>query len=369
MSRILGACHTEQKTKIIAKFKSDLNSATDADPNLKAFVFFTNINLTNGEKESLVLSATDKGLQHCEIIDRERIRIALDSVDGFCIRFQFLAIPMSEAEQASFFSRWGDDIQSFISSGFQKIEGTLKRVLFLQEANDPLSQLVFSFEMDKKYTAEEIGHFRLFCYLTLKEPKHDVLSLLFGASDKSNRMRADLVSTEKVQKSGIKHGISTGQWDQHINREMAEKTDDEETEKWTMVSCGSGIGRDSLEFLAISYSKDFFIRFYPVFTLRDLDESMFLPIINKSFAEKIKAIHIYSNGYKLQEIDSSNMTIDSSGFEPNIPARFDEEELKDQWVRIRPKHASNFRMSFFEHTPKRMFLPVEVQNSLEERQN
>lgn len=70
------------------------------------FVFFTNVSLTAGEKDGLVQGAKDKGLAHAEVFDRERIRIALDSADGFSLRFQYLGIPLSEAEQATFFARW-----------------------------------------------------------------------------------------------------------------------------------------------------------------------------------------------------------------------------------------------------------------------
>jgi hypothetical protein len=40
---------------------------------------------------------------------------------------------------------------------------------------------------------------------------------------------------------------------------------------------------------------------------------MFLPILNKSLAEKVKAIHIYANGYKLQERDQTVFNIDTDG--------------------------------------------------------
>lgn len=120
----------EQKKIIKKKFSDDLESAISADKNLTAFVFFTNINLTIGEKDALIEQAKKKGVVFCDVLDRERIRITLDSPDGFYIRFQYLNITLSAEEQASFFSRWGDDIQSIISSGFQKVEGTLNRVLF-----------------------------------------------------------------------------------------------------------------------------------------------------------------------------------------------------------------------------------------------
>ena len=157
-----------KKRLLIKKFIDDLESAISADIVPKVFIFFTNINLTLKEKENLIAKVKKKNLLLCEIMDREMLRIALDNSDSLSIRFQYLNIPLSEAEQASFFAKWGDDIQSVISTGFQKIEGTLKRVLFLQEANDPILSLTISFELHKMYSAEEIGHFRVFCYLTLK---------------------------------------------------------------------------------------------------------------------------------------------------------------------------------------------------------
>ena len=95
---------------------------------------------------------------------------------------------------------------------------------------------------------------------------------------------------------------------------------------------------------------------------------MFLPIANKSLAEKVKAIHIYSNGYKIQEIGPEGLKIDEGEFDPSIPVEFTPQELEDPWVRIRPSEMSSaFHIRFFEQTPKRMFVPDQVQNSLEGR--
>lgn len=240
----------------------------------------------------------------------------------------------------------------------------------MQESSDPITSLTVSFELKKKYSGDEIGHFRAFCYLTLKEPKHKILSVLFGASDKSNRMRSDNGANFSSQQSGIKHGIGSGQWEQHINFENGDdesSEQDEEIEKWSQVGAGSSIGRDEIEFLPISYSKSNFIRFFPVISLRDLDDAMFLPFVNQSFAKKIKAIHIYSNGYKLQEIAESDISIDTTDIDPSFPPLFDDSELSDQWVRIRPKDSSTYHMRFFERTPKRLFVSSQVENSLENR--
>jgi hypothetical protein len=124
---------------------------------------------------------------------------------------------------------------------------------------------------------------------------------------------------------------------------------------------------DSVELLKRSYSQDRLIRFFPVLSLRDIDEAMFLPILNKSLSEKICAIHIYSNGYKLQEIQKKDFYVDTESFDPDIPVEYNEDELSDTWVRIRHNNSSSFHMRFFEETPKRMFVSSQTPDSLESR--
>jgi hypothetical protein len=179
----------EHKKRVREKFIEDYQSALAAEAKPDVFVFFTNVNLTVGEKDALIADAKAAGIASAEIFDRERIRIALDEPDGFAIRYQFLKLPLSDAEQASFFAKWGDDIQSVISSGFQRVEQTLERIMFLQEAYDVLSSLNLIFELDRVYDADEIGHFRAFCRAQLVEPRHRIFGLLFGSADNSMRMR------------------------------------------------------------------------------------------------------------------------------------------------------------------------------------
>lgn len=360
----------EQKKTINNKFKDDLASVLDAAKKPEIFIFLTNINLTIGEKDRLVSKAKKAGLSYCEILDRERLRIALDSPDGFSIRFQYLGISLSEAEQSSFFAKWGDDIQSVISTGFQRLEDTLNRVLFLQEASSAMTNLTLRFKLDKKYPAEEIGHFRLFCLMFLIEPKHNIQSILFGASDKSKRMRNDADTNFTEQKPGIKYGIGGGQWEQHISFDDPAKHNPESKDeilKYKQMGSSSRVGMDSVDALSISYSISSFIRYSPYLSLCDIDNAMFLPVLNKSLAEKVNSIHIYSSGYKLQETQKAAFHVDTTCFSPEIPVEFNDEELSDPWARIRPTDESAFHMRFFEETPKRMFVSNQIQNDLEER--
>jgi hypothetical protein len=95
----------------------------------------------------------------------------------------------------------------------------------------------------------------------------------------------------------------------------------------------------------------------------DIDECMFLFWINRSLAEKVNAIHIYANEYKLTDIGRDGFHIDDSSFEPGVPYLFSAQELADPWVRLRPKVSSALHIRFSDQTPKRFFHAVEVPDS------
>ena len=354
----------EQKKKIAKKFNDDLTRALEENDKLPVFVFMTNVNLTLGEKSTHIKTAKSSGLKHCEIFDRERLRIALDSPDGFSTRFQYLNIPLSEEEQASFFARWGDDIQSVISTGFERVSSTLNRVLFLQELQNPLTYLHVSFQLDKEYDANEIGHFRLFCHFGLVEPQNNINSILFGSSDKSSRMRqTDEPFTQ--QEPGILNGISGGRW-----HGVLDPGDHCSEEKLKRIGASSSVGKSRVEFITTAYGIGSFFRLPAELTLRNLDEASFAFHCNHSLATKISSIHIYSNGYKLRELGDSEISIQAVGAGLELPVEFSVDELKDPWVWILPDElASCYHLNFFDSTPSRTSLPEPVRDSLKDSEN
>jgi len=202
----------EHRRRATVKFEEDLDAAIAAEPQLKVFVFFTNVNLRLSEKSERENSARRRGITQCEIIDRERIRIALDSPDGLAARYQYLGISLSDAEQASFFAKWGDDIQGVVSEGFGKLERTLNRLQFLAETNLPLSHFTVLLQLDREYAGGEIGHFRAFCSLEIVEPRDRVVGLLFGSTDNPNRMNATVVSELNLALGGIQNAMCGRQW-------------------------------------------------------------------------------------------------------------------------------------------------------------
>ena len=218
------------------------------------------------------------------------------------------------------------------------------------------------FELDQTYRAEDIGHFRAFCSMYLREPKLNILSILFGSSDKANRMRTDIPVSERDMRPGIKFGISGGQWEQHLDGPS--DTTSVSADKYRAAAWSSSVGTDEVRFISAQYNADALIRFTPVLSLRDIDEAMFLPILNRSLAHKLRYIHVFANEYKLLEVSRDDFSIDESPFDPNVPVEFSPLELTDQWVRIRPIKSSAFRFSFSDETPQRTFSPRQTQNSL-----
>ena len=72
--------------EIRGKYESDLNSAIIKEPNLSAFIFFTNIDLSPSQQQELLQYAYKKNVNHVDIYWRERIRILLDSPEGYATR-------------------------------------------------------------------------------------------------------------------------------------------------------------------------------------------------------------------------------------------------------------------------------------------
>ena len=344
-----------QKTQIKNKFKSDFTDAKEEYKDLKVFVFFTNILFTTGEKEKLEEYAKDKGITHCDIYDRERIRIALDSLDGLAARYQYLGLKLSDAEQQAFFNRWGDDIQTMISNRFSDVDTKLNRILFLEESKTPLVYFSIGFELKRKYTAEEFGNYRVFCSLMMIEPKLEIAGFTFGSSDASLESKN---SACLKKGGGIKNSINTWQWIETTN---------EENINLELERNGYGIGVAELGGLFITYKTGSFIRLRPTISMIDLNSATFVIFCNKKFAEKIKTIRFYSNDYFLHEID--DLKIDESEFDPDLPIRFVEEDLSDKWVRITRANDFGvaFHLDFFRFTPKRLYAPNVVYETKTER--
>lgn len=147
----------EDKNWAVTKFKTDVDGALEKNPNLEGFVFFTNIDLTPSEVDGLLKYAADKGLSQVEVFYRERLRVLLDSIEGFGYRLQYLDIEMSKEEQVAFFER----SHSRFASQFEAVDKKLERIDFFNECSKEVFSASLIVEFDKMYTPYDLGHFRV----------------------------------------------------------------------------------------------------------------------------------------------------------------------------------------------------------------
>ena len=161
------------KSWVREKFRTDLTAALQENPQLKSFVFFTNIDLRPSELRDLQDFASSSGILECEIFYRERIRILLDSPSGLGFRFQYLSIHLSDAEQVAFFERYGLQLEQLLLKKFDQVGKKLERIEFLHDCNKPLTGIEIIVELRRHFTPNELGHFRVLIEildLTVGEP-------------------------------------------------------------------------------------------------------------------------------------------------------------------------------------------------------
>lgn len=362
------------KKQIKAKYKTDARSAAAQNPRPSMFVFFTNISLTLGEKLALQAECAAAGIAASEIFDRDRMRVLLDSPDGLGIRYRYLQIPLSDAEQAAFFSRWGDEIQRVIGSRFSAVESSLARIQFLYEAESPLDYFEVAAELDREYSAAEIGHFRLVCALHVKEPKNDIFGVTFGSTDNPGRQDAKKPADIVPSAGGIGHGMCGGAWvvghrqgEKPTKSKLKKQKEKSESKlpRWKLRSFTS-VGREKVRLLPIDFGfEGGLMRLPPYLSLRDMDGCSFALFVNRSLAEKIKVIHVSGNEYKLAEFSGKQIRLDQPIDATFFPYSFTDHELSDPWVRVM-RGIGPFRLSFSEFTPQRMYEPELVGNSLYE---
>ena len=173
----------QDKKDIRKKFKDDVGTARQADGTVKAFVFFCNVDFTPGELEELERFARGYDFSHVDIYWRERLRHALDGVDGLALRFQYLGIKLTDAEQAAFFARFGKELEDLLHGRFNRIEHRLDEIEFARWKAGCIRSLElklrFNNYIESEYEHPE--HFRV--ALELQGVMHEKRSIILGGRD------------------------------------------------------------------------------------------------------------------------------------------------------------------------------------------
>lgn len=325
----------KNKKEANRKFKSDYERAKAENPSLAVFVFFTNVYLTVGEKEALVKYAKARGTNVVDIYDRERIRIVLDSTDGFAIRFQYLEISLSKSEQAAFFARWGSDIECLITKSITAVETQLARVEFILERQQPLTSFSYYILLNQSVSREELGHFRVDFLMHFMPPRTGYSGFHLGICDDRGGIDGDKVPRQDCMSSigwvDDRKGVTP--------RKIFHKS--------------HGIIDSPIRQLSATIYESFLHMPLLDSKLGDLDGNMFAFFVNDRLSKLVERIMIVANEYLIWSANREDISIDLHKRKCTWPYKFSDEELKEPWVRIMPKSTHSF--NFSSTTPYRLY--------------
>lgn len=360
----------EHRSQIQRKFSDDLDSALkpkEEKPTPKGFVFLTNVGLTPSIIGDLQRLAYGRGLGYCEILDRERLRIILDSNRGYAIRFRYLDISLSDAEQKDFFSAWADGITSLIGSGIKGIDQTTKKIQFLLESQLLLDHLVTVVKLDASIWEVCKGEFYFQTMLSLRVHAQGLMAFYFGGGTDKIVAGPDEQQAhpgELTKNSQYSFGFS---WiipdtEQYLPyKELKGKLEypkgRSEDRKEHIKTAGSHgileVEKDILHFTMLS--EPFLFRFQPTCKLLDLHQSMVLFDCSKEIADHISEITIFAGGYELLKLDRSDFRFEQGNFDRlNVPQDRKHEADSHEWITIRPASLNSaFSIELMHKTPKR----------------
>jgi hypothetical protein len=366
------ASDTDQhRAQIRSKFSDDLENALKSKedkPTPKGFVFLTNVGLTPAIIADLQRMAYGRGVNYCEILDRERLRIILDSNRGYAIRFRYLDISLSDAEQKDFFSAWADGITSLIGTGIKGIDQTTKRIHFLLESQLLLDDLTTIVKFDAPIWEVCKGEFFFQTTLTFRVNSQGLMGFTFGGGTDKIVESLDKRQTrgrELTRNSKYGFGFS---WiipgtEQHLpykgsedKLECPKGVDNQDGMQYIRTSGSRGIlevQRDTLHFTILS--QPFLFRAEPTCKLLELHGSMILFDCSKEIADHISEILIVGGGYELLKLDRSDFNAVKGSFDRlKLPKEGKQEADSHEWITLRPSTLSSaFSIDLMHKTPKR----------------
>jgi hypothetical protein len=351
----------EDKKWAVGKFNADIESALNQNPTLKGFVFFTNIDLTPTEQQTLKNAATNKGIIHVDIFYRERIRQMLDSTEGLGYRLQYLNIAMSQEEQISFINSleiMREKQLQELSRKQEEVNHKLHRVEFLNECLRPVHTVMAFAVLNKSYKPEELGHFRLVIEIEKIYDPSPWPTLFIGGKNhyfdsKNNDTQVKLFGLKSLIWSEQPHEL-------HLNRIKSQ----EHTQ--TRV----------LQFSGPLYHKR------PFTTVGEFDRTHFDIFVTPQLLDAIQCVGFVVNNYALLELPRKKLVIaEQIGLSENNsvewPDKLTDEEEKVGWKRLyirsidtenrslpqHLRHASR-EIHFNKFTPNKMDAPAEEGGSL-----
>jgi hypothetical protein len=313
------------------KFQHDLQRAKASADTFQLFIFFTNVRLTVGVHQKLLVLGKSLVDVDIEIVHRELMRLSLDSPEGLAARYQYLQIPLSETEQAAFFARWGGELSSLLTTSFAAVEERLHRLEFLHERDRPLVALAFRIRLRAPTAIVDLPHVRAFLSLARIRRNSRRSQWHVGVCNNS--------PTRNAPNCGVGPCLAGAFWLQHADKPHS-------TKAWTWP--------DPYDMIAAQGGFNEFSDPKVVSTLADIDNGLFAFFMNRRLFDRIAGIHLYANEYLIWSTSADQLHGDNPNSEPETPWRFAADELADPWVRVMPKDYRG-SLQFSSSTPRRLW--------------
>ncbi len=281
----------DDKTSVKNKFTSDIDAALKQNGSLWGFLFFTNIDLTPAEVSELEEIGRKRAVSFVTIYWRERLRIVLDSPSGLSLRYQYLNLNLSDAEQAAFFANYGSKIESILYKGFSATDEMLQRLEFLYDADKPIALVQLDLNLKTECTSDDLGQFRLMAMLgdtevNISKRFHSRRERRLRAGDPYRRSpRCPICfAGHNCEASGNMRGIAGYVWTQDFSPSVAQNILFPQTASRLMV------------FREIDCEET------PFKSLRELDGRYLSVAVSDGLFEYLESISLLVNGYAVAHL-------------------------------------------------------------------
>lgn len=322
------------------KCLEDAARSLEASSSVRWFIFMSNVNLPVKRKQKLIEKTKQLGFGSVEYIDREYMRVALDAPDGLAFRYQYLAIPLSEAEQQAFFGRWGGRIEGLITDFDTKISNRIDRIQFMLEKTNVLRDLLVILELDDGAQLKPGDHFRASASLSLFSEEHKFRSLAASGCNHAAVRRSEFFHFP--DQPGILHHFQS--------KRAVEDSEDLDTGS----TGGAGIWERPLDRIVLRGEFSHWSVGMKPPNLEDLDSAMLAVVVNEQLVSVVRKIVVVGNEYLLSDLTRDQLSLDDPISEVVFPWPLDSTEAKQPWKRFMP-NLDNAVLRFSEYTPKRRF--------------
>lgn len=338
-----GVCDSsDDRRSILAKALDDLKKASPLG--CREFIFFTNVNLSLGQKEKLSQTGHALGIDKIEVVDRERMIAELRRPCNFPARLDYLEIPMSNEEQASFF----DYIQSDTRDRVSRVQQDIDLIKTISLLNRPVSTMsvIARFHEHRKDAAEIVAGL--------------AIQLTADVGDQQISYHAEFVRSDLSEVDG---GIMTAWWDytsastRELHEPVSFKPENrEEHTKASRINPGEGGYRiyqddgDLVAFLTSDFNRSMIWR--PRLEVRHMDLAMILVRGTPELMAALKSVTILTDDSEIFYLEPSDYYYKNKSSGLSSLNQEEEKQATSHVIMLADEIASLHRVDFSNSPPR-----------------